>query len=196
MNNILDTDQTGGAQTGEIWLGALLQRVAAGEQEALQRLYQSEGARLYGIALRLTGDSSLASEAVLALLVQLWRGMIRFAPPDGTPEGWLVAALRSRAIDLLRRHQRDGAGTDATSRAIDADADIARLRDSPDPAARRLHEAMAGLERDGRHLLVMAYLDGLSHAEIALRTRLPVGTVKSSTHRSLELLRAGLEAGR
>jgi RNA polymerase sigma-70 factor (ECF subfamily) len=40
----------------------------------------------------------------------------------------------------------------------------------------------------------MAYLDGLSHAEIAQRMRLPIGTVKAWIRRSLELLRQGLEA--
>ena len=116
---------------------------------------------------------------------------MQFRPQIGTPEGWLVAHVRGRAIDLMRRRHRDGLPLEIFSREIDLDAGLARMSTTADSA--RLAAALETLDTSSREILVLAFLDGLSAGEIAQRLRLPIGTVKSRSHDTLAHLRAVLE---
>jgi RNA polymerase sigma-70 factor (ECF subfamily) len=76
-------------------------------------------------------------------------------------------------------------------RADDAPDALARLTASAEGAA--LHRCLEGLDPERRRLVVMAFVRGLSHGELAAALRLPLGTVKSSIRRSLQSLRACLD---
>jgi len=172
-------------------LSALLWLIAAGDHVAFHRLYEREQARLYAVALRVTADAPLAGEALHGALLQIWRRTVQFSPQVGTPEGWLVAHVRARAIDLMRRRHRDGLPPEIFARETDLDAGLARMQAAPESA--RLAAALETLDTPSREILVLAFLDGLSAGEIAQRLRLPIGTVKSRSHESLAQLRAALE---
>lgn len=170
-------------------LTALLWLVAAGDAQAFQRMYEREGGLLYALALRMTGSNQLAIEAVRTALLPVWRNIVRFDPQSGSPRVWLITLVRVRTIELMRRRQRDGLGQELAQREVDLDGDLARLAASPHAEARHLRAAMEVLERDSQMLLMLSYLDGMPPGEVAHRIRLPIGTVKSWTRRSLELLR-------
>ena len=172
-------------------LSGLLWLIAAGDHVAFQRLYECHAARLYAVALRVTADPTLATDALHTALLQIWRRTVQFRPQIGTPEGWLVAHVRGRAIDLMRRRHRDGLPLEIFSREIDLDAGLARMSTTADSA--RLAAALETLDTSSREILVLAFLDGLSAGEIAQRLRLPIGTVKSRSHDTLAHLRAVLE---
>jgi RNA polymerase sigma-70 factor (ECF subfamily) len=57
-----------------------------------------------------------------------------------------------------------------------------------------LDRALAQLPRDARLCVVLAYSEGMSHAEISAATGLPLGTVKSHVHRGAQRLRSLLDA--
>lgn len=173
-------------------LSSLLWLVAAGDHLAFQRLYAHAAPRLFAVALRVTGDEALAIEALHATLIQIWRRTLQFRPlPGATPQGWLIAQLRSRAIELVRRRQRDGMPSEVFSRNADIEAGLARLSATPDGL--RLRTALAQLDGQRRDIIVMAFLDGMSFAEMGQKLRLPIGTIKSWTRRSLISLRTALE---
>jgi RNA polymerase sigma factor (sigma-70 family) len=172
-------------------LSALLWLIAAGDHVAFHRLYECQAPRLYAVALRVTADAALATEALHTALLQIWRRNVQFRPQVGTPEGWLVAHVRGRAIDLMRRRHRDGLPPEIFARETDLDAGLARMSASPDSA--RLAAALETLDTPSREILVLAFLDGMSAGEIAQRLRLPIGTVKSRSHDSLTQLRTALE---
>jgi RNA polymerase sigma-70 factor (ECF subfamily) len=177
------------SETGD--LAGLLWLIAAGDHVAFRRLYEREGGRLYAVALRVTADAAMASEALHQALLQIWRRGVRFRPDIGTPEGWLIAHVRGRAIELIRRRHRDGLPADVATRELGVDAGLARLSDTPERA--RMAQALAGLDAPSRDMLILSFLDGLSAAEVAQRLRLPIGTVKNRTRQSLGYLRAALE---
>lgn len=181
----LDAHSEIGDLSGLLWL------IAAGDHVAFRKLYEREAGRLYAVALRVTGDAVLASEALHQALLQIWRRGVRFRPEIGTPEGWLIAHVRGRAIELIRRRHRDGLPPDVLQRDLAMDAGLARLSTTPERT--RMAQALVGLDPPSRDILVLAFLDGLSPSEIAQRLRLPIGTIKSRTRQTLGHLRTALE---
>jgi len=177
------------SETGE--LADLIPRIAAGDRGAFRRVYDLHAPRLYAVALRITRQGPLASDAVHDAFLQLWRNADRFDLDRGNPEAWLVSLVRYRALDIARRRTREVSDEDLPE-SIDEDPDpLQRLVTSRDAAA--LHGCLGQLEADRRRLLGLAFIDGLSHSEVAERLKLPLGTVKSWIRRSLQSLRLCLE---
>jgi RNA polymerase sigma-70 factor (ECF subfamily) len=174
-------------------LADILRLVAAGDRVAFRRLYDARSARLFGIALRITRQSALASDAVHDALLQVWRNAGRFDPDRGDPEAWLVSLVRYRALDISRRRAREVSGDDVPEQ-VDPDPDpLARLAASRDGVA--LRSCLETLEPDRRRIILRAFVEGLSHSDVAEQESMPIGTVKSWIRRGLQSLRNCLERG-
>lgn len=177
------------AQGGD--LADLIPRIAAGDRGAFRRVYDLYAPRLYPVALRITRQAPLASDAVHDAFLQLWRNAGRFDLGRGNPEAWLVSLVRYRALDIARRRSREVSNEDLPE-PIDEDPNpLDRLATARDAAA--LHVCLGQLEADRRRLLALSFIDGLSHGEVAERLKMPLGTVKSWIRRSLQSLRLCLE---
>jgi len=172
-------------------LATLIPRIAAGDRAAFRSVYDMQSAHLYAVALRITRQGPLAADAVHDAFLQLWRNADRFDLERGNPEAWLVSLVRYRALDIARRRTREVQDDDLPE-PVDEDPDpLQRLAASRDAAA--LHGCLGQLEAERRKLLALAFIDGLSHSEVAERLKLPLGTVKSWIRRSLQSLRLCLE---
>ncbi len=171
----------------------LLRRVAAGDRAAFRRLYDLEAPRLYAVALRITRQTPLAADAVHDAFLQVWRNADRFETARGSPAAWLLSLVRYRALDIARRRGREVAqdDLDLPEPADDAPDPLDRLASSREAAA--LHGCLGQLDAERRRLLLLAFVEGLSHSEVAERVRMPLGTVKSWIRRSLQTLRLCLE---
>jgi len=165
----------------------LLHRCANGDLAAFRLLYDRWGSRLYGVALRITRQASLAADALQEAFVQVWQQAHRFDPERGGPDTWLISIVRYRALDLVRRQSREVPGYEPEEQADETPDALTQLMSTAEGAA--LHRCMQQLEDNRRRLLVMAFVDGLSHSELAERMREPLGTVKSWIRRSLLSLR-------
>jgi RNA polymerase sigma-70 factor (ECF subfamily) len=173
-------------------IAGLLAAVAEGDRTAFRSLYDLQSARLYGIAMRVTRQPSLAADAVQDAFLQVWRHAVRYDATRGAPEAWLVSLVRYRALDIARRRQRETSDDDIPE-AEDTDPDpLARLEQSE--AGRALHACLAQLEEERRRLIVLAFVEGLTHAEVAAKLAMPLGTAKSWIRRGLQALRTCLEA--
>jgi RNA polymerase sigma-70 factor (ECF subfamily) len=180
-----DAQASGGA-TAE-----LLARCAVADKQAFQLLYQTHSARLYGVALRITRQPALASDAVHDALLQVWRNAARYDPERGNADGWLLSLVRYRALDIARRQAREMPGLEIPERA-DTDPDaLERLMTTSDGIA--LRRCLDEVEPGRRRLIMMAFAEGLTQSEVAARVSQPLGTVKSSIRRALLALRACLE---
>jgi RNA polymerase sigma-70 factor (ECF subfamily) len=166
---------------------ALLHRCAGGDRTAFSRLYEAWSARLHGVALRITRDRSLAADATHDAFVQVWQRAGRFDAERGSPEAWLVSLVRYRALDLVRRRGREAPGYEPSEREDDSPSALARLISSTEGAA--LHHCLEQIAADRRQLVTLAFVDGLSHSDLAERLGVPLGTVKSWIRRSLLSLR-------
>ncbi len=172
-------------------MAALLERIGRGDRVAFRTLYDQQSSRLYAVALRITRQTALASDAVHDAFLQVWRNAARFDPARGNAEAWLVTLVRYRALDIARGRGRE-VSDEGMPEQVDPEPD-ALTRLSQGREARALHNCLAALTEERRRLIVMAFVDGLSHSEVAERTDMPLGTVKSWIRRGLQALRACLE---
>jgi RNA polymerase sigma-70 factor, ECF subfamily len=185
-------------------LATLVAAAARGEHDALERLYRQCCDRVYGIALRLLRQAQDAEEVVVDVFQQVWQEAARYDPARGTVEAWLGRIAHSRALDRLRRRRArpdQDAGLDPDALHPDhPDAAYTECEDAA-PALLALYEeghlvrrALAELSPEQQRCVGLAFLEELSHAEIAARTGWPLGTVKSHVRRGMLTLRTRLEA--
>jgi RNA polymerase sigma-70 factor (ECF subfamily) len=188
------------SEHGESVLDALTQfisRMAAGDQRALAALYDSTVDRVFTIALRVLGNRDDAEEAVCDCYRQAWESARQYDARRGSVTAWLAVIAHSRAQDLRRKR--------AQLPCFECIDDEEEGRQHADPnglpvvdwldAMREgsaVREALAELSWEQRRLIQLAFIEDLSHAEIAERTGLPLGTVKSCIRRGLLRLREHL----
>lgn len=170
-------------------LSEALGRCARGERAALRAIYDAEAARMMGVALRILRRQSLAEEAVHDAFLQVWQRAASFDPARGAAKTWLYAVLRHRALNILRGETRTDLIEDFEPLGL------ASEEESPESVIAGLSEAGAlrrcleGLEPARRRVVVLAYMHGLSHGELAARAGVPLGTMKSWLRRTLLSLR-------
>jgi RNA polymerase sigma-70 factor (ECF subfamily) len=169
------------------WINAIVDH----DEKAMAALYDATMTRVFGIVLRIVRKRALAEEVVEDTFFQVWRQAARFDASRGRAITWLLGMARSRAIDCLRREARfqhenldDHTAPDLPDHGPAADELLDTARHHAD-----LHRALTLLNTQPRQLVAMAFLQGLSHEEIATQTLLPLGTVKSQIRRALLTLR-------
>lgn len=162
---------------------AQLAACARGDRQALRRLYEEEGARLLGVARQLLKDNALAEDVVHDAFVRIWTRAATFDPRRGSARGWMFSITRHLALDFLRRRERD-LPLDEQGPAVEDDAG----GDGPLHSG-RMDACLEQLAPERRACVLHAYVDGLSHAQIARRLDTPLGTVKAWIKRSLAALR-------
>ncbi|MBY0380920.1 MAG: sigma-70 family RNA polymerase sigma factor [Xanthobacteraceae bacterium] len=159
-------------------LSAALARCAAGDRKALQMIYDSESSRMTGVARRILLRQDLAEEAVHDAFVRIWRGASTFDSGRGGSIGWLYAIVRNCALTIHRNEHRYD-HNDIVEDIIPDDA-ISRL-----PETSALRRCLDRIERPRRDVIVLAYVHGMSHGELAGRLKMPLGTIKSWVRRGL-----------
>lgn len=166
-------------------LAQILRRCAARDASALRSLYDAMAPTLFGIALRLLRNRPHAEETLQEAFLQIWRNAGRFDADRGSPRAWMIGILRYRALDRLEaenRHASDGELPDI------AENIPVGIEDS-----RALADCLGELPENWRRSVLLSFVEGYSHSEIAARTDTPLGTVKSWIARSLDALKHCLE---
>ena len=181
---------------------ALVARMAAGDEHALGVLYDRWATTVHTIAYYLLGQADDAEDAVEETFWQAWREAGRYDPSRGAVSSWLSTIARSRALDRQRARRRraeepldvvvpssDGSGGVAGSGTATANP---QQQAEASERARAVASALEKLPPEQREVIELAYFGGLSQSEIAARTSLPLGTVKTRARLALEKLRAPL----
>ena len=168
---------------------AALVACARGDRSALRSVYEQEAGRLLGVALRILRRRDLANDAVHDAFVQIWEKSASFDPARGAGRAWIFSVVRHRALNMLHDQAREGP------------IDEAMLAEIPDSAADPAHSVsllcegeslkhcLQALEPSQRTSILLAYVDGYSHAQVAQRLNAPLATVKSWIRRGLLDLR-------
>lgn len=169
----------------------LLARCALSDQAAFADLYRACAAKLFAVAARILRRDDLAEEALQDSFVSVWNHCTEYRADLAAPMTWMTSIVRNRALDLKRRPALEVTGDagDAWLEAFpdDAPGPLDRLADAG--AARRLHDCLSVIEARQRQAIALAFMHGLSHAELSSHLRLPLGTVKTSIRRGMSKLR-------
>ncbi len=167
------------------------ERFAADEPGALRQAYETHGGVIFSFCRRSLGADQ-AADVTQEVFVTAWKVRARFDPDKGSLRSWLFGIARFKVLGALRgRPPLHAIATDDPDDrvAIPLPSEVDRLADRL-----VLAEALAGLSERARQVVHLAYVEDLTHAQIAERTRLPLGTVKSDLRRALARLRLELEA--
>jgi RNA polymerase sigma factor (sigma-70 family) len=176
-------------------LATLVERMRSGQERALEEVYEATVGKLYALASAILRSAEDAEEIVCETYAYAWANAARFDASRANALGWLLMLCRSRALDRLRQRRANANALDlAALRQTDIGGDQPYDILSLMQRRSRVHRALSQLTPQRRHLVSLAFLQGLSHQEIADATRLPLGTVKSHVRRALAQLREALEA--
>jgi RNA polymerase sigma factor (sigma-70 family) len=170
-------------------VGEVIKRCAGGDRSALKRLFDTESPRMIGVAERILRRRALAEEATQDAFVLLWRRASSFDETRGSGRTWLYTILRNRALNILRDERRtDLSGEerdfDSVSEEDDPETVVVKLGE-----ASRLRACLEKLEPERRQAILLAYVRGLSHGELAGMLGIPLGTIKSWIRRSMVTLK-------
>jgi RNA polymerase sigma-70 factor, ECF subfamily len=186
----------------EVTDAELLRRIGAGDEAALGELYDRYSGIAFALAYRLLQDRGQAEDIVQEAFLSVWRRAATFDTERGSARGWLMSIVHHAAIDRRRgrfRREQDEVDLELVAYRV-ADSDVwSEVSQQID--REEVRRALAELPNEQRQTLELAYLGGLTQAEIAERTGQPLGTIKSRARLGLRRLerilreRVGDDAG-
>lgn len=166
----------------------VFERFRSGDEEAVKWVYSRFSGAVFALSMNILRDQGWAADATQQTFVKVWRAAGSFDPTRAI-EPWIYSIARRTAIDIYRKERR-GPIIDVVETG------------EPGPSMDRIWEvyqvrlAVDQLSDDEREVVRMSHFEGLTHPEIAERLDIPVGTVKSRSHRAhknLLILLAHLE---
>lgn len=172
----------------------LIERVAAGDEQALAALYDETSRLVYGLLLRVLGDASTAEEVLLDVYTQVWRQAAAYSAGRGAPLAWLTTIARSRAIDRLRSGRAERQRTEPLDPVMYREASDEDVEGewAARETRKAVRAALDGLAPEQREVIELAYFGGMSHSEIAAARGQPLGTVKTRIRLGMSKLREAL----
>jgi RNA polymerase sigma-70 factor (ECF subfamily) len=177
----------------------LLRRVGTGDEPAFRELFRRYAGVANALAFRLVRQTQLAEEIVQEAFLAVWRNPDRYDGGRGSVRSWLMGTVHHRAVDAVRREQAQrrraeqasGLGPGIVEDPID---DVLAAIDLPRERS-LVRSALGQLPDEQREVIQRMYFEGLSQSQIAERTGLPLGTVKSRTLLAMRRLRAFIGEG-
>ena len=172
----------------------LIGRVADGDRESFQRLFEHFAPRVKGLMLKTGASSDDAEEIAQETLLAVWRKAAQFDPVSAGAAAWIYTIARNLRIDAVRRAARTG--------TVDPEAELDYLVDPAEPAdsvmtrneeADRIARALSSLSQEQSMAIRLSFIEERPHPEIAGALGIPLGTVKSRIRLAMNRLRALLD---
>ncbi|HEY7929100.1 MAG TPA: sigma-70 family RNA polymerase sigma factor [Steroidobacteraceae bacterium] len=182
-------------------LERLLQQCAHGDQSGFAELYQRTSARLFALCLRMLRDHGAAEDVLQEVFVTVWRSAASFDAARAGAMTWLVTLTRNKAIDRLRKRREWALDPLSALEFANAESSPEGAADRLSPAAEaegaqeyvRLQRCLEELEPQPQSYIREAFFSGATYNELARRSKVPLGTMKSWIRRGLLQLRKCLE---
>ncbi len=174
-------------------LSDALGRAGRGSQAALAEVYEATSAKLFGICLRILPDKAEAEDALQDIYLNVWRRAGSFDPERASPITWLATLARNRSIDRLRAlGSRFSEPVESALAVPDPAPDAAALAEQRQEGS-RLSACLDELDGQKSEAIRTAFFEGTTYAELAVRSGVPLGTMKSWVRRGLLQLKECLE---
>ena len=172
----------------------LAEQLAAGDERALELLYDRYGALAYSVSMRVLGDPGKAEDVVQDVFLKLWTNATRFDAGRGSLRTWLLSSVRNRSIDYLRgrgAHERTEKEIPEQVMAAGQGSDPWR-EVSLSMEREAVLQAVDSLPSEQKQAVELAYFGGYSMPEIAEMIRVPLSTVKGRMRLGMEKLHSYL----
>ncbi|MEO0476336.1 MAG: sigma-70 family RNA polymerase sigma factor [Planctomycetota bacterium] len=169
---------------------SLLQQVAAGQSQAVAEVIDAYGGLVWSLARKYFGRTAEAEDAVQDAFIAVWKSAERFDPEVAGESTYIAMIARRRMIDQLRKQGRRPS-TQALEGSPEPEVESNdRLAD--EEQVRAVLSVIDELDPPQPEVIKHSLMDGLTHPEIAERTGLPLGTVKTHIRRGLIKVRQAL----
>jgi RNA polymerase sigma-70 factor (ECF subfamily) len=173
---------------------ALLDRLMARDERALEEIVESHKALVYGMARRILVDAGLSEEVAQDTFLALWRRPGSFDPGRGTLQGFLMGVARNKAIDVVRREETRRRARDDLMSEQEMTSEVPSATEAIDER-QRVTTALARLTTPQKEAVVLAYYGGRTYREVAEELGIPEGTAKTRLRDGLAKLRELLARG-
>jgi RNA polymerase sigma-70 factor (ECF subfamily) len=175
---------------------ALVRRIRAGDQAAVDHLYGRFRRPAFALARRILGDDDLAEDVLHDVFLGVWRDPAAFDRSRGSVAAWLLTMVHHKAVDAVRREEsqrrRQARAGDDLARSGPIVAGDVEEEAWTRAVSERVRLALAGLPAAQREALTLAYYGGYTQREVAALTGGPLGTVKTRMLAGMRKLRAEL----
>ncbi|MDE2939188.1 MAG: sigma-70 family RNA polymerase sigma factor [Chloroflexota bacterium] len=174
----------------------LLVRIAAGEKDALEAIYERYSSPVYSLARYMLRSEAVAEEATQDVFLNIWLKASSYNSSRGQPKTWIMSVAHHKIIDVIRSRRRAEAISDPKeyetldllpSEQVGTAETVVRNLE-----AERVRRALERLPVTQQEVVTLAYFGGLSQSEIAARLGQPLGTVKTRARLALQKLREEL----
>lgn len=171
--------------------------IGAGEESALEAVYERYAQRIYSLAMSVLKDDSLAEDALQEVFSNIWLKASSYRPEMSAPGTWIMSVAHHKIVDMYRSRRRVADHT--------VQPEIETLHRLPDPAlsveqqvergfnARLVRAALLELPEEQSRPLYLSAWHGYSQSEIAKLLDIPLGTVKTRMRLGMQKLKAALE---
>lgn len=168
----------------------LMFRIAGGDENAFEALYDMIAPRVFGLVRRIVKDAAQSEEVTQEVFVEVWQLAARFDPARGSAITWLLTLAHRRSVDRVRASQaskdRDlREGIKEFQASYDDVEDTAVLHDETN----RVLAALERLSETQKEAIRLAYFGGYTHHEVAELLKIPVGTAKTRIRDGMNKLR-------
>jgi RNA polymerase sigma-70 factor (ECF subfamily) len=176
----------------------LMALIQARDERALNALFVRHKALLRTIVSRVVQNDQDVDDVCQEVLLEIWNRAASYDEAKGKAMGWIVTLARRRAIDRVRRRQayhraeeRNRVQVERESVGMHPGADKCAQESD---LAQTLQQILKTIPAAQREALEMAYYQGLSQREIAAKTGIPLGTIKTRLELGVRKARAAVLA--
>ncbi len=175
-----------------------MRQVVAGDDGAFTSVYRRQAGLLFSVIFQILQDQKEAEDVLQDSFVQVWRKASTYDADRSSISSWSVMIARHKAIDKLRSRQRYSFATEAAAveNILQSGGHAEEKTDQRilcDEERKRVQDALGEIGDAQREAISLAFFTGLSHAQIADRVNVPLGTVKARIRRGLFALREVLD---
>ena len=166
----------------------LMLEIAACSEMALKELYSRFSKQIYSLARRMLREESAAEDVTQDVFVKIWQKALDYSSLKGAVSTWVMTIAHHSSVDAIRRRS-----TQETVVLEDGELERYPIEQDDDRLEQvTVSRALESLEPGERGLIELAYFEGLSHSQLATRTGIPLGTIKTRLRLGLQKLKAAL----
>jgi RNA polymerase sigma-70 factor (ECF subfamily) len=165
------------------------------DRSGLRNLYELTSAKLFGICLRISADRQAAEDILQDVYIKVWNRAELFDPSRGSPMTWLCTIARNSSLDWRRAHGSHAQMPLEAARTVADESPTADSLIEQSELSAQIFDCIEQLDPQPRNAIRMAFFDGFTYAELALRMSVPLGTMKSWIRRGMQQLKGCIGDG-